>query len=1117
MKIKGARPGVRTEYDLGPWDGGIDEKTEPGALGANFLHAAENVLLDEVPGVVTKCWGSKKVAEMPTGVPARFAYEYKKNDGSTYFLVSDGAELYATKDMVAFGTALITGLDETAYLQFETIDDKCWIMNGSDFTMWFDGTDFEVMDREYGNATPAVTDAGTSSTQIIDAALPNDPITPASTAYWVNRRVVIVSGTYAGMEGLVTAFNPATHKLTIEGFDNDPGSGVSYMVGLIMVKGAVLRARGIELFVGCTSENGSEVRFNRTDDPDTGIRMHVDNPRAWPANYQIVITQNDGDKVYSFSPVYRDRVLVTKGTAIYRLEADSTRIYVPVLVSQEVGCRYPDSWVVKGELLHFLGSERSGLLDMYVTDMVSVKPLHKDGNLVPSFQNMFKSEKNYKYRSRASTDDFNTGDVSTFCETKNGKLECRTVATKSDWDDVMVAAENVSARASVETDSVVLDGIPAWPQKYECNELPTAASPVWTKYATGEKTESIVAGKLLTAVGGIGAGRLHYFRNNVFSSIKNTYACFRAKGVVSGNITGSIDFIVQNGSKQIKAQLMFGLRLMRLYVNSVNQGDVDFSDYKTVNVLLDKNGKGMVYVDGVKLWSGDAIAAAENTTEGYTNNAIVYAATAFGATNLYLDFIYEDADFDLLTTEMPATLPTTGTVVVKLDYTRAPESYGAVWLGMGHDYTGTVGVVIDPTHFTDTSLPGEDDFWLGRLGTALTGATAGRSQLVAAFNATTKIITIAGSGSFTPVQGDTYQINRGGSFTIQTQSSDDDITYSALASLYNGQIPGTANATPKKRYLKLVITMTRQDCANGPELVSLICGFLWRMKAIQVGSNITAWRNFISDTTTPSGAQLEMRIRLATTIATPLEADFGTWRPITNSNDIGTILSDTPPPKAGEGRWLDVKVEGGIGALALSGYLENFSLNWQEGGAVGANLGLVVAAFMYKKRLYLTGMSAVATANDSLFVLDTRKAWTKFTGQNINRLISFNGQIYGLSSLDENIKQMEVEGSYSNDAAPIVGFIEPGAMDFGHQRVELQAVKVGSVGINSTVEVLTSYEGDTWVSLGTLVFTGDGTKILRVARGRIGKQHFFRLKGSAAEGLAINLFKVAVVALPEER
>jgi hypothetical protein len=78
-------------------------------------------------------------------------------------------------------------------------------------------------------------------------------------------------------------------------------------------------------------------------------------------------------------------------------------------------------------------------------------------------------------------------------------------------------------------------------------------------------------------------------------------------------------------------------------------------------------------------------------------------------------------------------------------------------------------------------------------------------------------------------------------------------------------------------------------------------------------------------------------------------------------------------------------------------------------------------------------------------------------------------------------------------------------------------VKVGNVGITSSVEVFTSYYGDTWVSLGTLNFTGDGTGILRAPRGRIGKQHFIKLVGAGAEGFAVNLLKVAGVALPEER
>ena len=63
MRIRPQRPGTRAEYELGPFTAGIDEKTEPGSVPANALIAANNVLLDEVPGL-TVLRGIRTVEKM---------------------------------------------------------------------------------------------------------------------------------------------------------------------------------------------------------------------------------------------------------------------------------------------------------------------------------------------------------------------------------------------------------------------------------------------------------------------------------------------------------------------------------------------------------------------------------------------------------------------------------------------------------------------------------------------------------------------------------------------------------------------------------------------------------------------------------------------------------------------------------------------------------------------------------------------------------------------------------------------------------------------------------------------------------------------------------------------
>lgn len=1042
MRIAAQTPGRKVEFTLGPWLGGIDEKTEPGMLGAGQLHDAFNVLFDETTGLVVKHWGNTVVAALPSGNPPKFGYVFKKDDGSEYLILSDGEYIWSTTDLITFTPLNTDALGDTAYLQFETAENKCWIGNGIDFEMWFDGTNFVIMDREYGNAEAAAGDAGTDATHIIDADL-----TSAVTDYWKNRKVVITSGAAAGGEATVTAFDPATDKLTISPALTGLTTGDGYMVGLIMPKARIKRFGLSTLFLGGTTENQSEVRFNRLDDPDTGLKMSLDNPRAWPANYQLSITQDDGDQLWTFSPCYRNRILVTKGSAIYRLEPDSVYQYAPVLVSQEVGCRYPDSWAVKDDLLHFMGNERSGLADLYVTDMVSVKPRHKDGRLLPSFQVPARAGAAYKYISRASADQFDTGEKSTLCKTGNGRLECREIATKTDWDEIIVAGTKTSVNVSEITDSITIDGLPVWTQRYECNELPAAASPVWTKYMignylNGSPIESIVSGELLTAVGATGGGRgtICYFRDNVFDASKNTYAAFKVKMEHSGWIV----IIVQNGTKQIKVKLNHAVGTFALYINDGYIQAIDADVYEVLHILLDKDGAGSVYIDGVSVWTGAAIAAEASTEDngygtGWAANSIVYSATGQSPVTQYLDFIYEDADFLYTAAQLPATLPATGSAIVKIDYLRKPDAFGKYF------YTSV-----------------------------LNGGTVG----------------------------------------VETQSSADDATYNSLVALTNGQQPGVDNATAVLRYLKLKFTLTRADLVNGPELQKLIGGFLWRMKAAPVSSNISAWRKYQDEITKPAGTVLGSQIRLAKTLVTPIEANWAAWEEIVTGENIGTILADSPPPAAGEGRWLDVKVEGGPSASGVSPNLENFLLNWQEGLAAAG--GLVISAFIHKRRLYLTGISTEAVANDMIFVLDTKQAWSKFIGQSLNRQVAFKGVIYGLSSIDANIYQQEVEGKYSDGSTAIDAYIDTGALDFGNQRFEIRNVKVGSGGIISNVEVLLSYDGTTYTSMGTLAFTAEGTQNLRIPRGRTGKRHFIRLRVAAAEGMAVSMLKIAGVVKAEQ-
>lgn len=287
------------------------------------------------------------------------------------------------------------------------------------------------------------------------------------------------------------------------------------------------------------------------------------------------------------------------------------------------------------------------------------------------------------------------------------------------------------------------------------------------------------------------------------------------------------------------------------------------------------------------------------------------------------------------------------------------------------------------------------------------------------------------------------------------------------------------------------------------------------MTAQQVGSNITAWLKWADDTTTPAGTSVVKKIRLAKTLTTPLEADFAAWQTVVDGNNIGTILADVIPETgvpAGEGRWIDAKVELNPSNAGVTPDVENFYVNWQEGTLIR----LMLTAFMYRKRLYIAGISTTSTYNDLLFVLDTQNAWTKFAGQNINKMFIFHGLVYGLSSIDDKIFQLEVEGNFNDGAVPVDAYADTGALDFGNQQAELQNIKIGNAAVTSSVAVYASYDGETWTLIGTKAFTGEGTYNMRAPHGRIGKKHFIRLRVAGQEAMGVNMLKARVKFLAEQ-
>jgi len=1024
--------------ELGPFIEGMDEVTAAHLMPTKRLRKAVNVFFDDKIGACLKRFGKQQISTFPTANPPRDAFVLTRSDGTEYLLVSDGVSLYVTTDLTTY-TLLITGLDSDGFLEFEIAENKVWITNGIDYVMSYDGTDLIVYDRE----AEGTVEAGSSATQIVDSARTE------ADDYWNKRKIVITSGTYAGvLYGTVTDFVQSTNTMTISGFGGQaPDVGSTYKVGLIMPRGSVIRYLKGRLFLGATPENLSEIRFSEIADPDTGEFINIDNPRAFPPQNQIAVAQHDGDRIWTFSPVLDDVFLVSKKSSVYRIDEDQIFLFAPKLIENFVGSVFPNSWQVKKGLLVFLGTEKSGYVDFYVSDLVRVKPLYTDGRMKLSFSEIRQAVPIRKYITKATTEQFNTGDISDTCDTTSGVLKPKNFNFTSFWNEVLKAKSNVAVGDN--EGNVNIKAQPEWTLKYDGDVLPENASPSWQVLTDGALIKSVLSG-IYIIKDQVDAVRqkVHEFKlNNIFDSTKNVLVNTKFKNQILplfpspqffNNVCRSI-VSVSTGSYKVELEIYKELTLKTtadVLVNGILVGQINRNTFFEWAILVKPDGTYKIWKDGVLFNSGTANTTVNNILSLQHRSTISTFGQIGGNASTEFDWAYFQ---NIIDTDIPDTLPQSGTIDIVLDYTRTPDGFGKFY------YEATLN---------------------------------------------------------------------GGTVTIQSASSDDDIIYSSLQSLSNGQEPGVDNSTPVKRYLKVRFTLTSIGIALGPVITNFLAGFLWRSKALQIGQNISDWKNFLSNITTPTGTFLVTKIRLAKTITTPQESDFGAWQVIVDGNDIGTILSDTSlPPPPSESRWVDVKVEGNPSASGLSPQLDNFTLNWVE----GAVESIPVRSIIFENRYYLIAAQATTGFNDRVFMLDKNNGWYIFEGWNLNTMVAFSGLILGMASDSNKIFQHFIENKYDDDGVAIDSYIDLPEIDFGPSRFSLWELMIENAS-QSTLKVYVKKQGDSvWTFLGNLDFTKHNTQKIRAPFGTITKQLSIRIQNNTiGENVDVRVVGYRGIGMPED-
>lgn len=998
---------------LGPWKG-MNEKASPESLPPGVAADIQNFFLDEQPGAATTRQGSINMTALPSGLSPRDAYVFSKTDGSSYLMVSDGVTLYYTTDpnVSANWTSLKTGLTSSAFMSWETAEDKVWMSNGSEGVMSWDGTTLLTYDRTYTNTTNA---AAVSATTIQHVGL------TGVDGYWIGMKLVFTVGANQGTVVTVTNYVSATNTLTYSPATSGQAVTDRWALGLNLPLFNALRYWDGHLWGAVTAA----VRFSELSDPNTGASINLDNPQAWPSGNSINASASDGDKVWGISPILRDRILIHKKTGIWRIERDNLTKYRPELVSQAIGSRFQDSWVEKNYMLYFVGQDRDDLPEVYKTDMVSVVRVDPDGGVEPTITDLRQPNQVQRLSLFSSESAFDSGSESTGTDTSGGTLAIGGLGSL--WSSYTTKS---NASIGNSSDKVDITGIPFWTSRYDGSVQPESDSPVWTQNQDGGNLKTNPLG-IATIESTSGNSTYDVKRSDVLTAGQHSMMVIRGRSPTN---TLAFHFGLWNGAKAVYVYCS----TTEIYVNGTRVSNAgDNSVMHTYTLLLDSAGNWKLWLDGVSVGTGTAgISAFNKISFGYQSNTsdpltVDACWNHAGNTSRVLEVEYCYFHDNVIDSTIPDTLPTTGQIVMQADYTRAPDALRNVYSTfISRKYGALCGTTSASTTVQLDTGADMTKFSAGQVVDIVVKSTQvaisnGSSRTIQSVNSGAFTIAIdAGGGAVTTTSSDSVMIH-GGSLAVESLTSTSSDFASGLDPAgYVSVAQGAAPTSLAYRYQRFRITLTRVDYANGPQLQNVQSGLLWTSPAIDIGANIASWRTFQTSVTTPAGTTLATKIRAATTTATPSESDWGSWTAISSGNNIGTILVDGTPPST---RWLQIKVESGPSSAGLLPIGSSFLTQWVEGSAAT----LPLRAVLHKKRYLFCAASSSATSNDTVIVNDRNDQWTKISGWNLNQMIHYKGNFIGLSSSTAYAINLDVSGLYTDNGTAITAYITDKVQDMG--------------------------------------------------------------------------------------
>ena len=129
------------------FSGGLNNFTASIYLNKNESPDLLNVTIDEPLGKLVQRKGYELCGRTPSGNTATNLYNYNKQDGSRFLIVTDNETVWQTEDCENW-TTVWDGLSADNLPRFATIIDKLWVVNGSTYPVVWDGANAVQLDGE---------------------------------------------------------------------------------------------------------------------------------------------------------------------------------------------------------------------------------------------------------------------------------------------------------------------------------------------------------------------------------------------------------------------------------------------------------------------------------------------------------------------------------------------------------------------------------------------------------------------------------------------------------------------------------------------------------------------------------------------------------------------------------------------------------------------------------------------------------------------------------------------------------------------------------------------------------------------------------------------------------